>query len=188
MGLLCLGDNTCYLVIEVAPGRFQVIDLANGGQVVERLPGVAQEWTSRQAVEAWAQAGGHTLRNGTVTASQTMSQAVRRARDAAGIPRSMQPTRQWTINPPEARTGAGVVHADPGHQGRIFEFEITVPGGQRQYRYIVVHDVDPTHGGIGHVHIVESPRGPTERLSPTENYHDLATLLPEGQPIPFLER
>jgi len=78
-----------------------------------------------------------------------------------------------------------VRHPSTTHHGRIYEYEIVGRGKQREYRYIVVHDADPTHGGIGHVHIARSKRGPTHRLNPGENYRKLDDLFLNGQPIPF---
>jgi hypothetical protein len=46
----------------------------------------------------------------------------------------------------------------------------------------VVHDSDPTHGGIGHVHVAQSKLGPTHRLTPTENYSNLDDLYLNGEP------
>src|SRR5260370_41080968 len=79
-------------------------------------------------------------------------------------------------------------HPSATHHGRIYEYEMVGSGGQRQYRYIVVHDADPTHGGIGHVHVAQSRRGATYRLTPSENYSNIDDLFLNGEPIPFSQR
>jgi RHS repeat-associated protein len=123
-------------------------------------------------------------------ANRTMSDAFSQAKYAAGIPRGQQPSRQWTIRGPDYRSGAGVRHPNPAHHGRIYEYEIVGPGGQREYRYIIVHDADPSHGGIGHVHVGIAQNGPRARLNPGENYKKLddVILRLNGEPIPFGRR
>ncbi len=116
----------------------------------------------------------------------TMAAAFNKAKELAGIPGSQQPVKQWTIRGPfsEYRSGAGVRHPSNTHHGRIYEYEIVASGGEKQYRYLVVHDNDPTHGGIGHVHVAESKFGPTHRLQPGERYRNIDT----GEPISFAAR
>jgi YD repeat-containing protein len=122
--------------------------------------------------------------------SRTLSTAFGEAKYMAGIGRSAQPTRQWTIRGSHADfpSGAGVRHPRVTHHGRIYEFEIVGNGGQKQYRYIIVHNADLTHGGIGHVHVGISKRGPTYRLNPGESYRNMDGTFSSGRPIPFQTR
>lgn len=108
----------------------------------------------------------------------TRTQALNTAKENAGIPKSQQPTRQWTIRDPAQVKGPGVRHPDPRHQGRIYEYEIPTPGGGTRRVYIIEHDRDILHGGIGHVH-VGVPKPGASSVEPGENYTGV------GAPVPY---
>lgn len=62
-------------------------------------------------------------------------------------------------------------HPDPRHQGKIHEFAVPTEGGGTRYVYVVDHNHDPFHGGIGHVHTAE-PKPGASRLNPGDRYSE----------------
>jgi RHS repeat-associated protein len=104
--------------------------------------------------------------------------AHRQAKERLGIPASQQPTRSWTIHDPARVRGPGTRHPDVRHQGKISEYEVIGEGGSKRYVYVVDHNHDPFHGGMGHVHTAQPPPG-VDRLSPGMRYNEI------GEPIPY---
>ena len=68
------------------------------------------------------------------------TEAFNAARDRAGIPRSQQPTRQWTVGDDVTRRGQANYHYDPnpGAHGRYYQYE--TPQGTR---VVANHTADP---------------------------------------------
>jgi RHS repeat-associated protein len=111
---------------------------------------------------------------------RSRQEAFQAQKDALGIPRSQQPVRSWTIHDPARVKGAGVRSGDPRAQGRIYEYQITGPGGATQMVYIADHNHDPFHGGIGHIHQGLPKPGATS-VAPGTRYTETGTLLAYGR-------
>ena len=74
-------------------------------------------------------------------------QALNEAKDLAGVPRTQQPRRQWTVGDDVTRRGYSnyVYDPEPSHHGRFYEYD--TPNGRR---VIVEHTNDIVQGL--HVH------------------------------------
>ncbi len=107
----------------------------------------------------------------------TRNNALNTAKDQLGIPRS-QPTRQWRVGDPKDVKGGGVRDPNPRNQGIIYEYEIPTPGGGTKKVYIIDHNVDPLHGGRGHIHTAVPKPGATS-VEPGGRHTGV------GEPIPY---
>ncbi|MFC0548445.1 DUF6531 domain-containing protein [Kutzneria chonburiensis] len=84
-------------------------------------------------------------------------EAFNAARDRAGIPRTQQPTRQWTVGDDPTQKGRANYHHDPapGSHGRYYEYQ--TPNGPR---VIAEHTNDPT-APHGHFHAYQPKKDHT---------------------------
>jgi RHS repeat-associated protein len=107
----------------------------------------------------------------------TRNQAMAAQKNAAGVPRSQQPSRSWTVHDPTNVRGAGVRDANPRNQGRIYEYQVPQSGGGQRRVYIADHHRDDQHGGIGHVHQGVPKPGATS-VEPGGRYTETGNLIP----------
>ena len=80
-------------------------------------------------------------------------QALNKAKERAGVPKSQQPSRQWSVGDDLNRRGYNnyVYDTEPSHQGRYYEYD--TPNGKR---VVVEHTKDENQGF--HTHAGE-PKG-----------------------------
>jgi hypothetical protein len=93
------------------------------------------------------------------------------ARQIAGVPKNLEPTRIFRIEPPTSTVPRGttgkttvITATEASHQGVIFEYNVN-----GRYVYIVQHTND-TLIGRGHFHVGQSPLGPSRTINPGDRY------------------
>jgi hypothetical protein len=78
--------------------------------------------------------------------------------------------------------GPGPRDPNPQNQGIIYEYEIAVPMQKEPKRvYIIDHNRDPKHGGIGHIHI-GIPKPGSNSVEPGCRYTGI------GDPFPYFRK
>ena len=92
-------------------------------------------------------------KGGSDTPNLTRKQAFNEAKNRAGIPRSQQPVRQWTVGDDISKKGYDLSNykydANPGAHGRYYEYETS-----RGKIVIVEH----TNDGVPHFHAGQPKR------------------------------
>ncbi len=86
-------------------------------------------------------------------------EALREAKDRAGVPRSQQPKRQWTVGNDPTRRGHKNYHytEDTGSHGRMYEYD--TPNGSR----VVAEHTADANRATRHVHAGQPKHGSTRR-------------------------
>lgn len=91
-------------------------------------------------------------------------QAMNKAKDRAGVPRSQQPIRQWEVGDDVSKNGYDIANykydPNPGSHGRYYEYD--TPNGKR---VIAVH----TNDGVPHVHAGKPKIDPKSRTYDFKN-------------------